>query len=95
LYKLLHQAILGSGHAISDLEGARKWLERELTEMDSRYDETAIDPISPDGEIVRVHLRPIIASVRAKHYPAVQHSVVYVSTYHPAYRVIWRKFIGG
>lgn len=142
MYKLLHQATLGSGHAISDLESARIWLERELTEMGSGYEEAAIDPISPDGEIVRVHLRPFIArggdsemlltafirsanefhgdkttletywktatgmkhflsdemdrfiaSVRANHYPAVHHSAVYESTYHPAYRVICRKFI--
>jgi len=61
VYKLLHQAALGSEHAISDPEGAREWMKRELAELGSGIDEDTIDPISPDGEIVRVHLRPFIA----------------------------------
>jgi len=61
VYKLLHQVALGSEHAISNPEDARKWMERELAEMGSGYDEVTIDPISPDGLIVRVHLRPFIA----------------------------------
>ena len=60
VYKLLHQAALGSEHAISNPESVRKWLERELAEMGSGTDEVAMDPISPDGQIVRVHLRPFI-----------------------------------
>ena len=60
-YKLLHQAALGSEHAISNPDDAKRWMERELAEMGSRYDEVTIDPISPDGQIVRVHLRPFIA----------------------------------
>jgi hypothetical protein len=61
LYKLIHQAALGSEHAISDLEAPRQWLERELAEMGSGPEETLIDPISADGKIVRVHLRPFLA----------------------------------
>jgi len=61
VYKLLHQAAFGSEHAISNPESARKWLERELVEMGSGTDEVTIDPISPDGEIARVHLRPFTA----------------------------------
>jgi len=61
VYKLFHQAALGSEHAISNPDDARKWMERELAEMGPGYDEVTIDPISPDGQIVRVHLRPFIA----------------------------------
>lgn len=61
VYKLLHQAALGSEHAILTTEGAKKWLEHELVEMGSGADEVTIDPISPDGRIVRVHLRPFVA----------------------------------
>jgi len=61
VYKLLHQAALGSEHAISNPEGAKKRLERELVEMGRGTDGVAIDPISPDGRIVRVHLRPFVA----------------------------------
>jgi len=66
LYKLLHQASLGSEHAISDDAGARAWLERELATMGPGPDEPVIDAISPSGDIVRVHLRPYVA---AGHHP--------------------------
>jgi len=61
VYKLIHQAALGSEHAISNVESAGKWMERELVEMSAGIDETVIDPISDDGQIVRVHLRPFVA----------------------------------
>lgn len=60
-YKLIHQAVMGSGHAVSNSEAARLWLERELTEMGEGIPEPLIDPISADGEMVRVHLRPFLA----------------------------------
>ncbi len=61
VYKLIHQAVMGSEHAISTVEGARKRMERELTEMGTGPDESVIDPISDDGQIARVHLRPFVA----------------------------------
>ncbi len=62
VYKLLHQAALGSEHAIRDAQSARNWLDRELNEMGAGPAEALMDPISPGGEIVRVHLRPFKAS---------------------------------
>lgn len=62
IYKLLHQACLGSEHAVQDLEGVRRWLARELAEMGEGPDDPLIDPISPDASIVRVHLRPYVAA---------------------------------
>ena len=62
VYKLLHQAALGSEHAVSDSESARRWLDRELTEMGEGIREPWIDPISPDGKIARIHLRSFIAA---------------------------------
>ncbi len=58
VYKLLLQAALGCEHAVRDEASAQEWLERELTEMGDGPDEPLFDPVSPDGEIVRVHLRP-------------------------------------
>ena len=142
VYKLVHQAAMGSEHAISSPEGARNWMERELAELGVGPDEPVIDPISDDGQIARVHLRPFVAgggdprilldafirtaneyrgsvqtlkdywnfatgigfysvaemndhiqSMQAQNYPAVHHSPTYERLYHPAYRVVWRKFI--
>ena len=64
LYKLLHQAALGSEHAVSDSDAVERWLQRELAEMEEGVSEPLIDPISHNGEIVRVHLRPYVAAGR-------------------------------
>ena len=61
VYKLIHQAAMGSEHAVSNIEGVRKWMERELAEIGDGIDEPLIDPISEDGQILRVHLRPFVA----------------------------------
>jgi hypothetical protein len=57
LYKLVHQAALGSEHAVTDERAARDWLVRELAGIGPGPDEPLVDPISPDGAIVCVHLR--------------------------------------
>lgn len=147
LYKLLHQAAMGSEHAVHDEQEARTLLERELIAMGDGPDDPLFDPLSPNGQILRVHLRPYarsgknpgmllaafmqtadklpgslvklkeyyVAAVRLaqvgigpvrreeiesffskmeeQHFPAVHHSMVYERLYHPAYRVIARRFL--
>ncbi len=64
VYKLCHQAAMGSEHAVLDRERARAWLQQELDSLaDPRPDlsgEPLIDPISAGGSIARVHLRPLV-----------------------------------
>ncbi|MGC4047895.1 MAG: hypothetical protein QM758_29220 [Armatimonas sp.] len=62
LYKLLHQAAMGAEHAITNETGVRNWLTRELAEIagQARPEEPFIDPLTPDGALVRVHLRPFL-----------------------------------
>jgi hypothetical protein len=62
VYKLVHQASLGSEHAVSDVARAREWLAHELTHLGKGPAEPILDPISADGRILRVHLRPYIAT---------------------------------
>lgn len=62
LYKLIYQAALGSEHAISDLPAVRTWLYNEIKGLAHGPTEPVIDPISPDGKIVRVNLRPYLAA---------------------------------
>jgi len=62
LYKFIFQAALGSEHAVRDAAAARDWLERELREMGAGPAEPVVEPLSPDGRIVRVNLRPYIAA---------------------------------
>lgn len=62
VYKLIHQASMGSEHAISDLGEARTWLEQELNELGEGPQEPVKDPISVDENILRVHLRPYMTA---------------------------------
>jgi len=60
LYKLMHQAAMGSGHAVASIERAGESLQEELAGLGEGPDEPLLDPITPDGVIVRVHLRPLV-----------------------------------
>lgn len=61
VYKLLHQAALGPGHAVKDATDARGRLEAEAASMREGPDEPVRDVISPDGKLARIHLRPFLA----------------------------------
>ncbi len=61
LYKLVHQATMGSEHAVRDEAAARERLESELSRLGGGPEETEVESISADGRIVRVHLRPYAA----------------------------------
>lgn len=60
-YKLLFQAVLGAEHAVSDEAAARRWMDDELATLGDGPAEPLVDSISPDGTLVRVHLRPFVA----------------------------------
>jgi hypothetical protein len=62
LYKLIFQASFGSEHAVADAVVAHRRLERELHELADGPEEPIVDPISPDGRIVRINLRPYLAA---------------------------------
>jgi hypothetical protein len=61
VYKLVHQAAFGNGHLITDEAGARAYLQSELDSVQADSSEPLIEPLSPDGSIVRVNLRPFKA----------------------------------
>jgi hypothetical protein len=60
LYKLVFQAAMGSEHAVPNRTAVQDYMQKELASLGDGPDEPLIDPISPDGEIARVHLRPYI-----------------------------------
>ncbi len=62
IYKLLHQAALGPGHAVDNPAAARKRLDEELAALGSGHTEPVKDVISPDGRLARVHLRSFMAA---------------------------------
>ncbi len=65
IYKLLHQAALGPGHAVKDAAVAPAWLEKEAAELGPGPVEPDKDVISPDGRLARVHLRSWLAAGRS------------------------------
>jgi hypothetical protein len=62
LYKFAHHAAFGPGHAISNPEQARHRLEAEFASVSqsafAKPSEPLLEPLLPDGSLVRVHLRP-------------------------------------
>lgn len=63
MYKLIHQGVFGSEHAAPDEASARAWLLDELAGLGAAAETSgpAVEPIAPDGAVVRVHLRPFVA----------------------------------
>ena len=144
VYKLVFQATMGARHAGLDSAMAAEWLGREIAALGPGPEEPLLDTISADGRMVRVNLRPYLASrgdggalvaafvrtardfrgstaalrrqlgyaermardgalpldapalrrffetMRARGYPAVEHSATYEAAYRPAYRVVLR-----
>jgi hypothetical protein len=62
VYKLLFQAAMGAEHAVIDVEAARRRLWREWQTLGDGPEEPLIDPLLPDGSLVRLHLRPYLAA---------------------------------
>ena len=63
LYKFIHQAIYGPGHAIPDPDAAARWLDSELEELGPpRVGEPQCEVLGGSPILVRVNLRPFAAS---------------------------------
>lgn len=60
IYKFLYQAAFGSAHAVNDTNAVRKWMEREISNLDYSIKDELIDTLSPNGRIVRVNLCPYL-----------------------------------
>jgi len=58
-YKWTYQATRGGEHAVPDTESARKWLDREWSELGkSTANEAVWEPLCSGDEIGRLNLRP-------------------------------------
>ncbi|MGA9396810.1 MAG: hypothetical protein WBV22_01010 [Anaerolineaceae bacterium] len=63
LYKLTYQAALGAEHAALNQDAVHNYLMQELSGLVEGPEEPPAEPISPDGRILRVHLRPFIKTL--------------------------------
>jgi hypothetical protein len=63
LYKFLHQAVYGPGHAIPNRESAAVWMEREIEDLGPPLEgELPCEVLGGEPPLVRVNLRPFVAS---------------------------------
>jgi hypothetical protein len=62
IYKLLHQAALGPGHAVTDASSAHAALASEAASLGEGPADPLTDPISPDGRLARIHLRAYVVA---------------------------------
>jgi hypothetical protein len=60
-YKLVFQAALGNEHLMTDSARIHDYLIREFESIPASSDEPLLEEISPDGEVVRLNLRPFKA----------------------------------
>jgi hypothetical protein len=61
-YKLLHQATLGSEHAIPSRAMAEQWLSREIATLPPGPAEPLLDTLGTGGRFARINLRPFLAA---------------------------------
>lgn len=76
IYKLIHQSVFGPGHIISSADCARQAVEDELALLEvkgqkakvkrQKADEELIEPIDPNGVLVRVNLRPLLGEIKGQ-----------------------------
>jgi hypothetical protein len=92
VYKLLHQAALGPGHAVEDVAAARKRFDAEIQSLGSGPEEPIADAISPDGRLARIHLRPYIEA--GHDLAALFEAFVQTAQNYPASRDKLAKFCG-
>jgi hypothetical protein len=63
LYKFLHQAVYGPGHAIPNREAAAAWMEREIENLDPPHEgESSCEVLGGEPPLVRVNLRPFVGT---------------------------------
>jgi hypothetical protein len=61
LYKFLHQAVYGPGHAIPSREAAAIRLEREIENLDAPFEgEPMCEALGGEPPLLRVNLRPFV-----------------------------------
>jgi hypothetical protein len=92
IYKLLHQAALGPGHAVDNPAAARKRLDQEMAALGKSCAEPLRDIISPDGRLGRVHLRSYLAAGGSP--DALHHAFVETANSYPASPDKLAKFCG-
>ena len=62
VYKLLHQAVFGPGHAVKNERSVQEVLEVECELLTPDASAPLVENVHPDSKFVRLHLRPYLAA---------------------------------
>ena len=60
VYKLLYQGVYGVGHILSEKAWYRLIEESERINIEDHQEDPLTEPVSPDGTMIRVNLRPYL-----------------------------------
>lgn len=94
VYKLLYQGVFGPAHILQNPETAKGWLEREFTQVEPVPTEPLTEPVSLDGEIIRVNLRPFKAGGGSaeKLFEAMMLSATEINGSQDEFMKLWKEF---
>jgi hypothetical protein len=60
IYKLLHQALFGPGHPITNRKATEEWLVRQSEILQPLSGQPLLESVHPEDAVVRLHLRPYL-----------------------------------
>jgi len=66
IYKLIFQGVFGPGHLGAELNELRNQLVKEIAGLKSCFEIEIIEPVDPEGQLVRVNLLGVVNSQAAQ-----------------------------
>ena len=95
VYKLLHQGIFGPQHLLLNPESARSYLQREWEGVKPTDIEALTEPVSIDGEMIRVNLRPYKAGggKRETLWQTLYNSAIIIQPDNEKFARLWQQVI--
>ncbi len=94
-YKLIYQSVFGPEHLLSDHERVMQRLVQELDAMEGEFNEPLIEPISVDGNVVRLNLRPykLLKGDATQLFQAMVQSSQQIRGSKDKFLLLWRQFL--
>lgn len=95
VYKLLHQGVFGPRHLLRNPESARSYLQEEWDAIEAAGAEALTEPVSIDGKIIRINLRPFKAGGGKCEslWEALYNSATIIRPDKEQFRKLWQQLI--
>lgn len=94
IYKLLYQSVFGVSHILADPTKSKNFLRKEFDSVNPSENELLIEPISVDGKVVRINLRPFKAKYNDvdKLFQAMMISTQEIKGTLSKFLIVWNEF---